>query len=112
MEIEYLDSEARRAATAPGSSPSTWTESEVMRLRLVVQCVRAALVITDLLKLQCLQLRAEDLDDPGNPGDPDNPGRYTTTLSPRRRLTLTFKADSSPITAMLDIVLIRTDRRK
>jgi len=94
MEIEYLDGEARHAATQPGERPSGWTDAEVSRLRLIVQCVRASQVASDVLLLRSLRLRA----------DRGDPGQATTDLSADRALTLAFKADSSPITAMLDIV--------
>jgi hypothetical protein len=95
MEIEYVDRDARRAATLPGAHPSGWTDAEVARLRLIVQCVRAGVVVEDLLSLRSLRLRANN---------PTGVGRYTTDLSADRLLTLAFKADSRPITAMLDIV--------
>jgi hypothetical protein len=99
MEIEYLDCEARRAATQPGERPAGWTLAEVRRLRLIVQCIRAGKVPGDVLLLRSLHLRA-DLDDAG---------KATTDLSAERALTLAFKVDSSSITAMLDIVPTRTD---
>jgi hypothetical protein len=96
MEIKYLDRDARRAATLPGVRPSGWTEAEVARLHLIVQCVRAGAVIEDVLSLRSLRLRANDL---------EGEGRYTTDLSASRLLALAFKVDSRPTTtAILDIV--------
>jgi hypothetical protein len=100
MEIEYLDRDARRAATLPGVHLSGWTDAEAARLRLIVQCVRAGVVVEDLLSLRSLRLRAIDS---------EGVGRYTTDLSADRLLTLAFKADSRSITAILDIVPTRTD---
>lgn len=102
MEIEYLDDEARAAATPPGERPLGWTNGEVSRLRLVVQCVHSGRVPSDVLSLRSLRLRP----------DPGDDGRVLTPLSPDRALTLAFKADSFPATAMLDIVPTRTDTRR
>lgn len=99
MEIEYLDHEARDAAAPPGVRSPGWSHAEVSRLRLVVQCIRAGRIPSDVLSLRSLRLRA----------DPDDPGWFRTELSSDRALTLAFKADSNPITAMLDIAPIRTD---
>jgi hypothetical protein len=101
MQIEYLDDEARRAAMPPGVSPAGWTHAEVTRLRLVVQCIRAGQDARDVLSLRSLGLRA----------DPDDPARAMADLSADRALALTFKADSRPVTAMLDIVPTRTEPR-
>jgi hypothetical protein len=101
VEIEYLSRDARHAATLPGERPSGWTNAEVARLRLIVQCLRAALVVDDMLSLRSLRLRAIDQ---------DGLGRHTTDLSADRSLTLVFKTGSSPITAVLDIVATRTDQ--
>jgi hypothetical protein len=101
MEIDYLDADARRVATTPRHTPDGWSQPEVTRLRLVAQCVRSAVRISDLLTLRCLRLNADDSDEPN---------RYSSVLSDRRTLTLALKADNSPITAMLDIVPIREDQ--
>jgi hypothetical protein len=94
MEIEYLDADARLAGTSPGARPDDWTDAEVSRFRLIVQCVQAGQAVGDVLTLRSLRLRP----------DRDDPGRATTDLSPDRAVTLTFKPDASPITALLDIV--------
>lgn len=99
MEIEYLDAEAHAAAAHPGERPPSWTNGEISRLRLVVQCVHASRVPSDVLSLRSLRLRP----------DPEQDGHVLTSLSPDRALTLAFKADSFPATAMLDIVPTRTD---
>lgn len=99
MEIEYLDRGARDAATPPGVRPPGWSHVEVSRLRLVVQCIRAGRIPSDVLSLRSLRLRT----------DPDDPGWFRTELSSDRALTLAFEADSSPITAMLDIAPTRMD---
>jgi hypothetical protein len=99
MEIEYLDRGALEAATPPGARPLGWSDVEVTRLRLVVQCIRAGRTPSDVLSLRSLRLRS----------DPDNPGWIRTELSSDRGLTISFKLDSSPITAMLDIAPTRTD---
>jgi hypothetical protein len=99
MEIEYRDAEARAAATPPGERPMGWTNGEISRLRLVVQCVRAGRVPSDVLSLRSLRLRP----------DPEEGGRVLTSLSPDRALALAFKTDSFPAIAMLGIVPTRTD---
>lgn len=102
MEIEYLNSGARRAATSPGEQPWGWNDAEVSRLRLIVQCVHASRVPGDLLSLRSLCLLA----------DPDDPGQVRTELSPDRGLTLGFKANSSRVTALLDVGHTRMDPRR
>jgi hypothetical protein len=98
MDIDYLDLEAKHVATTPGPRPSGWTEAEVSRLRLIVQCVRSAIDVSDVLNLRTLRLRLED----GLDG-------YVTALGPLRLLRLAFKEASTPITAVLDIARTRTD---
>jgi len=99
MDIDYLDTEAERVATTPAWRPTTWTEAEVSRLRLIVQCVRSAGLVSDVLSLRSLRL------------SPDGEGadRFVTTLGLLRNLTLTFKTGSAPVTAVLDIASTRTD---
>ena len=90
MDIDFLDGDARRAATWPGDQPVGWTDDEVTRLCDLVQCIRAAQVPEDVLSLRFLRLRQPR----------DDPGRYLAALSERRAVGLTFKGESPPITVV------------
>lgn len=99
MRIQYLNEEIRRAATTAGPLPAGWTSEEVARLRLVVQCLHASKVREDVISLRSLRLHST------LSGSTD----IAALLSVDRTLTLAFKTDNSPISAMIDVVLVRTD---
>ncbi len=99
MHIEYLDADLRRAVMAPQGRVAGWSEVETLRLRQVVQCVMAAKVADDLFNMRLLRLRR----------DPDDDDVATTALSAQRLITLAFKANTSPVTAVLDSTSVRTE---
>lgn len=98
MHIEYLDQEVRLAVTRP-LAPAGWTTAEIARLRLLVQCLLAATTPSDLVHMQSLRLQPHA----------DDHDAATTDLSAGRTLNVAFKADSTPLIAVLDTTTARTD---
>ena len=100
MQLELFAEELRRLLSEPSHPPAGWTDAEIRHFYLVAQCADAAIVPADLHALQVLRLRTR-------PDDP--PGISSVQLSPARRLIITFKTDSMPMTAVFDIVLSQTE---
>lgn len=98
MHIEYLDVQLGHAVAQP-HPPAGWTDAEVFRLRLLVQCLLAASRPSDLFNMRVLRLQQH----------PDDQDSATTALSARRPLTVAFKAHSKPLVAVLDTVTARTE---
>ena len=64
MEREYVDEALKRLATDPGYQPQGWSSAEAADFRLLVQCARAAKVVTDLRNMRMLRIKSSDADDP------------------------------------------------
>ncbi len=102
MLVECGDDQVGRPADQPGGPPAGWTIAEVVRVRLLVQCLRAAQSPGDVLSLRSLRL---------NP-DPDDGERATAELSSGRALAVTFKSGSDPMVAILETVTPGMDSAK
>ena len=100
LQVELFADELRRLMSEPGHRPASWTDAEIRHFYLVAQCAEAAQTSGDLHALQVLRLRIR----------PDEePGTSSVQLSLARRLIITFKADSIPMTAVFDIVGSETE---
>lgn len=82
MDREYWDEGLHGLATDPGCRPEGWSDREVSDFRVLVQCVRAARLDTDLRNSRMLRI------EPDGAGDPN---RARATLSSGRVIDLTFK---------------------
>ena len=98
MEIDYLDHDLQQVVTVAGAEQAGWTAAEVARARLIVQCLHASVLMTDMLSIR-LFVMSQDV---------DNPELVTTELSSSKTMTLAFKSTAPP-TAVLDIATSRTD---
>jgi hypothetical protein len=98
MEIEYLDAGVHRAVHRD-DQPCGWSEGEIARLRLIIQCLQASRYTSDVLSLRSLRVRQDrhDLE------------RASTQLSVDRTVSVRFKDGDGSITAIVDIVDHRTD---
>lgn len=101
LDIEYLAGDLRRVAFASDGRPSGWSDVEAAQLRLIVQCLKGAAIESDLLSSRQLRLQP----DPGR-------GGHTASLSVRKTLVIAFKAAGGVTTAILDVLPIRSDRRR
>ena len=99
MQVELLADELRWLLSEPGPRPAGWTDAEICHLDLIAQCAEAAQTSADLHALRMLRLRVHP---------DDEPGTSSVRLSLTRRLIITFKTDSIPMTAVFDIVLLKT----
>jgi len=99
LQVELLADELRRLLSEPGHRPASWTDAEIRHFQLIAQCAEAAQTSADLRVLQVLRLRIRP---------DDEPGTSSVQLSLTRRLIITFKTDSIPMTAVFDIVLLET----
>lgn len=82
MEREYLDEDLRRLATDPGFRPAGWSGAEIRKFHLLVQCVRAAHVESDLRNMRVLRIKSVDSSDPT---------RARAMLGSSRAIDLMFK---------------------
>jgi hypothetical protein len=98
MEIEYLDAGVHRAVHREDERYG-WSEDEIARLRLIVQCLQASRDTSDVMSLRSLRLRQDrhDLE------------RASGQLSADRMVSVRFKDGDGSITAIVDIVDNRTD---
>lgn len=98
MEIEYLDAGVHRAVHCD-DEPRDWSQDEIARLRLIVQCLQASKDTSDVLSLRSLRLRQDrhDLE------------RSTSQLSADLTVSVRFKDGDGPITAIVDIIDHRRD---
>lgn len=98
MEIEYLDAGVH-GAVHRDDAPCGWSEVEIARLRLLIQCLQASRDTPDVLSLRSLCLRQ----------DRNDLERASTQLSVDRTVSVRFKDGDGSITAIVDIVDHRTD---
>lgn len=100
MQLRYLDDVLQRIATDADYEPVGWDAAEVAHFRLIAQCADAAIAERDLLTLRLLRLR---------PGADDTVA--SVPLSATRMLTIKFEPTTTPITAVLDVSRVETERR-
>jgi plasmid maintenance system killer protein len=103
LHLDFLDGTLRRLAYEPGFRLAGWEDAEVHQFHLVVQCASAAKTGADLRATRCLRLR---------PYSDDDPNTLSAQLSPRHRLLLTLKNDTTPATAVLSVLSTETDERR
>lgn len=98
MEIDYLDAGVRRAVHGD-EQPSGWSADEVLRLRLIVQCLQAGKDASDVLSLRSLRLRQDDRE----------PEFADAQLSAERTASVRYKNGDGVVTAIVDIIDHRMD---
>jgi hypothetical protein len=100
LHLELLDDELRRLIGEAGYRPAGWADAEIRHLLLLAQCAGAAKTQSDLHSLRVLRFRIHP---------DDAPGTSSVQLSAGRRVTIIFKADSIPMTAVLDVLSSGTE---
>ncbi len=98
MDINYLDTAVDRVVHLERRQQG-WSDAEIARLRLIVQCLQASKHVADMLSLRSLRLSL----------DPDDPQRATAELSAARTVTIAFKDGDGRTTAVIDIAPNRMD---
>jgi len=103
MEFEHLDVTANEAVHQTDVRPPGCTDSEVVRLRLIVRRVQASKVAGDVLSMRCLRLRP----------DLEGLSYARAVLGDHRALSIARKECSRhPTSAVVDIGDDRTDTAK
>lgn len=100
MDREYMDEALQRLATDPGFQPEGWSAQEVEDFRVLVQCARAARLVTDLRNSRMLRIQ---------PRDGRDLNKARTTLRSGRVVHLTFKSAESQSVVIFELLTPEMD---